>query len=494
MGCPTIFPTGVTIYKPEKCFNGYTLFPAADQGAMLIDMNGGEVKLWHKLKGFPNKLLPGGQVFGSRGERSDQFGYQDMTDLIQVDWDGQVIWDFARHEFIEDEGFTPQWMARQHHDYQREGNPVGYYVPGMEAKTEGGNTLILTHENCFNQKISAKCLCDDVFLEVDWEGNIIWQWHANEHFSEIGFSEAAKNIITRDPNMHNCGGGMGDWLHINCLSTLGPNKWFDSGDERFNPDNIIFDSREANFIAIINKATGKIVWQLGPDFSISKETRKMGPIIGPHLSHMVPQGMVGAGNILVYDNGGWAGYGAPNPNSRMGLKDTHRDYSRVLEINPITLQIIWQYGPEEAGLMVPFNSNNLYSPLISSAQRLPNGNTFITIGMGGRLIEVTRDCELVWEYLSPYFYGAYPSLNEVYRAYRYPYDYVPQVEPPEEVAIEPLDISNFRLPGAKPKGAESVVEVAGCWDYPVVATDNFCVQADTPVADDEDEDEKEIQF
>mgnify|MGYP000416408188 FL=1 len=40
MGSPSIFPTGVTIYKPEKCFNGYTLFPACDTGALLIDMNG----------------------------------------------------------------------------------------------------------------------------------------------------------------------------------------------------------------------------------------------------------------------------------------------------------------------------------------------------------------------------------------------------------------------------------------------------------------------
>ena len=104
MGSPSIFPTGVTIYKPEKCFNGYTLFPACDTGALLIDMNGGEVKLWSKLKGFPNKLLPGGQVFGSRGERNDKYGYQDMNDLIQVDWDGNIVWKFNQQEKFKDHG------------------------------------------------------------------------------------------------------------------------------------------------------------------------------------------------------------------------------------------------------------------------------------------------------------------------------------------------------------------------------------------------------
>lgn len=489
MGSPSVFPTGVTVYQPEKCFNGYTLFPACDAGALLIDMNGGEVKLWSKLKGFPNKLLPGGQVFGSRGERSAEFGYQDMTDLIQVDWEGNVVWEFNRHEYVEDKGYPAQWMARQHHDYQREGNPVGYYVPGMEAQTTKGNTLILCHANTHNRAISEHLLCDDVFLEVDWEGNILWQWHANEHFQELGFSEEAKNVLARDPNMHDAGGGMGDWLHINCLSVLGPNKWYDKGDERFHPDNIIFDSREANFIAIISKKSGKIVWQLGPDFQKSRELQKIGVIIGPHLAHLIPQGLPGAGNILVFDNGGWAGYGIPSTNSKKGLKVSRRDYSRVLEINPVTLQVVWQYTPKEAGLMVPFNSNHLYSPLISGAQRLPNGNTLITVGMDGRLLEVTRSCELVWEYISPYFYGAFPTMNEVYRAYRYPYDYVPQLAKPDELPVEPVDNRNFRLPNAKPKGPQQITEVPGAWNYPEVVGDNFCVKAE-----DEEEDDNELSF
>ena len=67
MGHPTIYPTGVTLYDPAKAWSGYTIFPAADLGALLIDMNGKEVQLWKGLQGFPNKLLPDGQVFGSTG-------------------------------------------------------------------------------------------------------------------------------------------------------------------------------------------------------------------------------------------------------------------------------------------------------------------------------------------------------------------------------------------------------------------------------------------
>ena len=42
MSYPSIFPTGTTIYKPEKCFNGFTVFPDNGLGIVLIDMNGRE--------------------------------------------------------------------------------------------------------------------------------------------------------------------------------------------------------------------------------------------------------------------------------------------------------------------------------------------------------------------------------------------------------------------------------------------------------------------
>ena len=35
---------------------------------------------------------------------------------------------------------------------------------------------------------------------------------------------------------------------------------------RFKPDNVIFDCREANILAILDKESGKIVWKIGPDF------------------------------------------------------------------------------------------------------------------------------------------------------------------------------------------------------------------------------------
>ena len=471
MSYPSVYPTGTTIYDPEKCFNGYTVYQAKELGALVVDMNGTEVKLWRGLHGFPNKLLPGGSIFGHSGERSTRFGSQDYLDLLQVDWEGNIVWKFEAYEFVEDPGEEPAWMARLHHDYQREGNPVGYFVPGMEPRTEGGTTLILGHKNLVCPEISDKPLLDDTIYEVSWDGDILWEWICSEHFADFGFREDARNILSRNPNMRPVGGGVGDWMHLNSLSLLGPNPWFEAGDTRFHPENIIVSGRETNCVFIISKHSGEVVWKVGPYYDETPE-KGLGWIIGQHHAHMIPRGLPGAGNILVYDNGGWAGYGSPNPGSPTGAKNALRDYSRVLEFDPVSLHIVWQHSPREAGLVHPTDSNRFYSPFISSAQRLPNGNTLITEGSGGRIIEVTRDHELVWEYISPYW-GRLFRMNMVYRAYRAPYDWIPQLDRPEEKAILPPDLTTFRIPGASPPGGAAEVSVAGTRPYQASST--LCV-------------------
>lgn len=474
MGHPTIYPSGTTILNKEKAFNGYTLFNAPGKGALLIDMNGREVHLWQGVNGFPNKLLPGGYLFGSHGLRSPKYGVQDQVDLVQFDWDGNIVWSFNQLEQIQDPNQEITWMARQHHDFQRDGNPVGYYSPELTPETHSGNTLLLCHKNVYKPEISDKWLLDDLFVEVDWEGNIIWQWAFSDHFSELKFSEEAKNVLYRDPNVRSAGGGMGDYLHINTMSRIGPNPHYDNGDERFHPDNIIWDSREANIVGITSRQTGEIVWQIGPDYN-EKQVSHLGWIIGPHHAHIIPHGLPGAGNLLIFDNGGWAGYGAPNPSSVYGLKNAWRDSSRVLEINPVTLEIVWQHSAEELGYAAPMDANRFYSPYVSSAQRLPNGNTLITEGSDGRLIEVTANHEIVWEYISPYWREGKKRNNMIYRAYRVPYDWVPQLTQPEEIDIIPIDVAQYRLPNAAPKDTITGVYINGIIKHDPTEDDILCI-------------------
>ena len=482
MGYPSVFPTRTTIYYPEKCFNGYTVFPTPTDGVMLIDMNGNVVRQYKGVHGFPPKILPGGFLMGSTGFRDPRFGYQDTIDLVQIDFDGNIVWRFNKYDLIKDDLKRGRRIARQHHDFQREGNPVGYYVPGMDPLLDRGNTLILCHKNLSNKKISEHPLLDDTIIEVTWEGDITWEWICSDHFEEMGFDEEAKNIIARDPNIISLsplGLGvyqlyMGDWMHINSISTLGPNQWYDSGDERFHPDNIIWDGRQTNIIAITDKKTGKIVWQIGPDYNATPELRKMQWIVGQHHAHLIPKGLPGEGNILVYDNGGWGGYGAPNPCSRRGLNNALRDYSRVLEFNPVTLEVVWQYTAREAGFAPVVQDYKFYSGFISSAQRLANGNTLITEGSDGRIFEVTPNYDIVWEYISPYFRKG-TKLNMIYRAYRVPYEWVPQLEKPTEVEIPITDNTGFWITDYKELKKNAVVNVKSGSRIKSMNSEQLCV-------------------
>jgi len=391
-----------------RCCPGYTLYcpdprdALPGQHVVLIDMDHTVVHEWSVI-GHP-AVLPGGSVLGSRKPHDDPESTTrgESEQIVQEGWHGQEEWCFTNW----DDNGTGTMMARQHHDLQREGNPVGYYAPSQEF-VEPGKTLILAHKNKLVREISDIELVDDVIYEVDWSGNLTgFEWHAADHFHELGFDRPAREAIYNGLGRREPADAY-DWLHINSLSLLGSNRWYDeTGDERFHPTNIIISSRHANFIAIISHATGAIVWRLGPDFTADAPEHNLGQFVGQHHAHMIPRHLPGEGNILVFDNGGRSGYGGTD-----GFPRYTREYSRVIEFNPVTLEITWQYTAE-----------NFFSHFISSAQRLPNGNTLITEGAKGRVFEVTHDKEIVWEFISP---TRGKSSNYVYRAYRIPPEWIP---------------------------------------------------------------------
>ena len=429
----SVYPTGTTIYEPARAWNGYTvLSPLQTQAVLVIDMNGNVVKRWEGLNnsaGGPARVLPGGILISASGARPPN---QESLELVQQDFDGKVIWQFSHNEQIKTREGSTIWSARQHHDWQRESLPAGYYSPESAPVVEGTSTLILTHTNRMQPKVADVMLEDDRLVEVSWKGELLWEWVASDHIDELGFAPDARKAIKAAQSFNKARGSF-DWLHINSAHYVGPNRWFDQGDMRFAPNNVIISSREASLLAIVGR-DGKIVWRLGPDFSESKELRAIRQIIGQHHAHIIPKGLPGAGNLLVFDNGGSSGYGFASPIAPDGVGAFARSTSRVVEINPVTLELVWSY-----------TNPRFFSTNISSAQRLPNGNTLITAGAGGRMFEVTTQGAIVWEYMYPLFSGANAS-NAVYRAYRIPYGWIPQITRPTERAVAPPALGDFRVP------------------------------------------------
>ena len=105
-----------------------------------------------------------------------------------------------------------------------------------------------------------------------------------------------------------------------------------------------------------------------------------------------------------------------------GFPTESRDSSRVIEIDPITKNIVWSYDANDSGERLL----TFFSPFISGMHRLPNGNTLIDEGAFGRFFEVTPEGEIVWEYVNPFFTtmsGSDIETNRVYRVWRVPLDW-----------------------------------------------------------------------
>lgn len=468
---PTGFPTGepigadrgVRIPSNGKTWDGYTLLncfipPPGHSNNVLIDMDGNIVNSWD----FPgqaylsaSKMLPKGYIVGSGG---DQLG---GGTLMQLDWYGEV---------------KQTWDTVMHHDHEREGSPCGYYSPYSDPKVYDGKVLVLESSEWFvetdicdkmevdpfpgiwpdvpsGDQPFQKPIVDDTIRELSWDGAVLFEWHCSEYFEDFGFDEWAEAGMDLGLNVQGppfmAWFLPEDWSHGNAVAWVGKNKWWDRfRDPRFHPDNIIADFRSLNTTIIIarddfpefNIEEGDIVWQLGPDYSTASDNYMVGEIIGQHMAHMIPKGLPGEGNMLIFDNGGAAGYGA----LVQGLRDdegkplghwpnTFRLFSRVLEINPVTKQIVWEYKQpkqsqdlDEDGF-IRGNERRFFSNLMSGAQRLPNGNTLICEADVGRVFEVTMSGEVVWEYAPPWVAGIPgPFGKGIYRAYRVPYWWVPK--------------------------------------------------------------------
>ncbi len=431
---PSVYPTGTTRYDPGLAWNGFTvLSPLGTQAAIVIDMNGNIVKQWdgyNSSAGGPVRILPGGVVIGAAGANPPR---QESLELVARDFDGKVLWRFDHNEQIETRDHGKVWGLRQHHDWQRPDFPAGYYAPGVAPAAAGGRTLILTHTNHVRPNVApGATLEDDRLLELSPEGKLTWEWLVSDHIDEFHFNDEARKAIA-SASAGTPAGRAFDWFHMNSATYVGPNHWYDEGDQRFAPDNVIISSRQASLVAIVAR-NGSIVWQIGPDFSVSPELRAIRQIIGQHHAHLIPKGLPGAGNLMVFDNGGASGYGRPSPVALDGQNIFARPTSRVLEIDPVSLKLVWSY-----------TAPAFFATNISSAQRLPNGNTLITEGPDGRLFEVTKEGAIVWEYVFPQFSGA-RATNSVYRAYRVPYDWIPQLPRPSQKPVTPPAAGEFRVP------------------------------------------------
>ncbi|HEV7668693.1 MAG TPA: arylsulfotransferase family protein [Thermoanaerobaculia bacterium] len=262
-------------------------------------------------------------------------------------------------------------------------------------RLRNGNTLVLAMED------GAK---GDTLFEVNRKGHAVWTWRAAEQVDSILPPKAAH------PN---------DLTHINSLQELPENPWFAAGDARFRPGNFLLSARNLNAIFVVDRASGAIVWSFRDGLDRQHEALMNGPGVEP-------------GKIQVFNN-------------RQRSFSSDRQ-SEILEIDPREGVVSWRY-----------RTPGFFTPTGGLQQLLANGNVLITSTRGGRVFEITRAGDVVWEWAPPY---------EPVRAVRVARDACPQlarlawatpkpIVPPVGYAYVDRDAYRFARKGAR---AEVVIE------------------------------------
>jgi hypothetical protein len=443
---------GLTIHK-SSAYAGYTLVaPMNSTRTYLIDMEGRVVNIWKSqyTPALSAYLLENGNLLRPCADRKSGVGGPGAGGpgaggrIQEFTWNGALVWDYSF-------GDSP---LRPHHDICRlpNGNVL---VVASDPKTKEQAIAAGRRPESVRTQLVPDCILE-IKPTGKTTGEIVWQWHAWDHLVQdfdkqkpgygdvsehaelvdVNYSTELMDRMMRDPEQlaklrslgyvdggkgqpdsekdpgkknpaaaqpgiqGGPGGGPmdGDWMHVNSVA--------------YNAklDQIMLSVHEFHEVWIIDHSTttqeaashqggksgkgGDLLFRWGNPKAYRSGSNADQRFFAQHNAQWIEAGLPGAGNMLVFNNG-------------MGRPDG--DYSTVDEVVlPINEQ--GGYDREEFAAFAPEKANwtfassdktSFYSSLISGAQRLPNGNTFICSGDQAILFEVTPDNQIVWQYKHP---------------------------------------------------------------------------------------------
>lgn len=210
-----------------------------------------------------------------------------------------------------------------------------------------------------------------VLREVNRAGEVVWEWKHYEHLD-----------LENDIICPLCPRSI--WGYTNSVYVL--------------PDgNILVTLRFLNTLIIVEKGSGNIIWRWGPEYALGH----------PHCASYLENG-----HILVFDNG------LHRYSPEVGVNQAQG--SRVVEVNPKTNEVVWEYMDQD--------QCRFYTAITGGTERLANGNTLIVESVQGRIFEVTKEKEIVWEYISPFSvyrppYWGWEIHRTIFQAQRFAPDF-----------------------------------------------------------------------
>lgn len=423
----------------ETTTDGYVLFsPLLSTITYLVDRRGRVVHTWESdlAPGAAVYLLDNGNLLrcGRQPDVAVFRGGGQGGRIQEFRWDGAPVWDWV----------VASADRLQHHDIEPLPN---------------GNLLVLawefkTREEALRagrrpERVGPAGLWPDAVLEVrpirPHGGVIVWEWHLWDHLIQDAaprrenFGEVSEHPERVDINGdgHREPRDPEDLQRLRALGYLGQD---DGGDSQadfvhtnsiaYHPglDQIALSVPGFNEIWILDHATstreaagrsggragrgGDLLYRWGNPEAYGRGVAADRRLFAQHDVRWIPAGCPGADHLLVFNNG------RERPQGR---------WSSVLELAPpLTADGVYElaadgrFGPDAPvwEYTAP-DKRAFYADFISGAQRLANGNTFITSGPRGRFFEVTARGETVWEYVNSFSGNApNPAGDPPYSVFR----------------------------------------------------------------------------
>ena len=399
--------TGVLLNEAGASDTLTLLSPADTDVTYLLDKQGTVVNQWQASArpGMVAYLLSDGALVRTAAPNGQDGNGSILAHgagglIERWNWDGIKTWEFAYD--------SPTVL--QHHDIE--------VLPN-------GNVLLIAWELKTQAEVEQAgrddalpgpgFLYPDHIVEVEPDpsgvgGTIVWEWHVWDHlvqqhdptkdnyYGPTGVADHPELIdinYVPDPQ----GGGLSgeNFTHVNSI------------DYHADLDQILVSVRQFNEIWVIDHSTttaeaaahtggnsgkgGDLLYRWGNPAAYGRGDASDRVFFYQHDARWIPAGSPGAGKITVFNNG-------------VGRPGT--EFSTVEEIQPPVDELGnyllpggQSFGPASPDWTYNAPSEN-FSPLLSGAERLPNGNTLITYGVSGVVSEVTAAGEEVWRYVSPY--------------------------------------------------------------------------------------------
>lgn len=338
---------GVTIYNQDKAYEGYTFLISADKNqAVLVDMKGDPVYTWEKP---PEELW-------QKSIREEQKKFYFWMRSIMNPETGDIYLNPLTLDTLNtgfksltklDKNSEIVWQGEfgSHHDISinKDGNIYalgGYYVPEGDADFPHIRPPII----------------DESLIIMNPQGDMIKQISFLNLFKNSKLKIVLDRITEQpiDPALP-----PGDIFHSNSLSFV-PEAAIGKAP-MLNEGHVLVSFRNLDLLVMIDPEAEKITWA------------SYGPFKGQHSPEIQEDG-----TLLLFDNLGSLNVGG---------------HSRVLRLDLNDMSVVWEYSGTEEKPLSSWHS--------SQVQQLPNNNILITEAEGGRILEITPEKEIVWEYWAP---------------------------------------------------------------------------------------------